>query len=336
MGLYKKLIYGLLLLSHNVALAANINAQDVTIGVDGGRYSRSYPMDNLPFIFDTGTIIGKNEPSKFSFLYEHTCTGLDAQVVLPIVGSLNGQDIYKLTEEVGLLVWAGDSHFRNPHGMTGNGWIDVFHNWCSADSQGYSFYVKPVILKRVTAGLINIPAQKVGNIRLRINSGPAHTGKLEFSVTLNSLTLGNNAQSCRLLSPSSMNVALPTISQTSIPNQGDETFAGLARISLQCDPGVTVWATLTDATNTSNSTDILSLTNSSTAQGVGLKIYKNDAMALKFGPDSTQKGNLNQWQLSNGVESNPSVQLNAHYINTNGAITPGTVEGIATITFSYQ
>ncbi|WP_250147400.1 fimbrial protein, partial [Escherichia coli] len=78
-------------------------------------------------------------------------------------------------------------------------------------------------------------------------------------------------------------------------------------------------------------------TGASTATGVGLRIYKNtDSAPLKFGPDSPLKGNENQWQLSTGTETSPSVRLYVKYVNTGEGINPGTVNGVSTFTFSYQ
>ncbi|EAA0562733.1 type 1 fimbrial protein [Salmonella enterica subsp. enterica serovar Lexington] len=83
--------------------------------------------------------------------------------------------------------------------------------------------------------------------------------------------------------------------------------------------------------------NVLTLTPESTATGIGLRLYKNnDSSPLSFGPNSSIKGNLNQWKLSAGTESMPSVVLRANYINTNGSPTAGTVNGVTTITFSYQ
>ncbi|HDW8898340.1 TPA: adhesin, partial [Escherichia coli] len=56
----------------------------------------------------------------------------------------------------------------------------------------------------------------------------------------------------------------------------------------------------------------------------------------KFGPDSPVKGNENQWQLSTGTETSPSVRFYVKYVNTGEGINPGTVNGISTFTFSYQ
>ncbi|EMW9312560.1 fimbrial protein [Salmonella enterica] len=333
----KNLIVAAGLLSCPQVQAINFNTTDVVLGHPGGSYSRSYSMDNLPFIYETGTTLGIRDPYKFNYLRNYNCGGLDAKVNLSVVGSINGQDIYKLTDDVGLLVWMGDTAFNKANPMTGNNWRNVFNQYCTHSSQGYSVYVKPVILKRSTTRLFSTPLTTIGSIRLRPMRGSVFTGKTEFTVSVNNMNINNGARSCTLQTPSGMAVTLPTISQMSIPRAGDEVFAGMVNIRLQCDPEVTVFASLTDSTNPANRSDLLTLAGASTARGVGLKIYRNeDPAALKFGADSPVKGNENQWRLSVGAETSPSVQLKARYINTGGYITPGTVTGISTITFSYQ
>ncbi|ECZ0012478.1 fimbrial protein [Salmonella enterica subsp. enterica] len=329
------IVCGLLLSGPAAALA--FNATDVTLGAAGASYTRYYSMDNVPFVYDTGTFLGVNEYRKFRYGGSRYCGGLDARVDLPVIGTLNGQSLYRLTEDTGLLVWAGDTKFTSARALSGNNWTDVFHQWCSSDSQGYSVYVRPVILKRSATRQYFIPFTTVGSIRLRGMNGSVFTGRTAFMFSLNSMVLNNGARSCTLQTPASTTVPLPAISSMSLPRTGDEIFAGMTRTGLNCEPGVAVYATLTDSTNPANRSDILTLTPSSTATGVGLKIYKNEeTTALRFGPDSPVRGNENQWKLSAGRESFPSVQLKVRYVNTGGTLTPGTVNGVSTITFSYQ
>lgn len=339
MSIYKKisviLLFSGLFLSTHKSFAVNVDTQDVVLGPSGGSYNRYYSMDNVPFIYNTSDIIADINSRKiiYSDNQQH-CAGLDAKIDLPIVGSINGYSIYKLTEYIGIIISVGALH--NPPPMNGSHWVDVVHQECSS-SIGYSVYLNPVILKRSYTKSFNIPLTQVGRVRLRAMDGTVFTGKTEFTFSINNSTIISSARSCTLLTPANMTINLPTISTMSIPNAGDELFAGMMSIRLNCEPGVTVYATLTDASAPSNRSDLLSLTSTSTASGIGLKIYKNDdATALRFGPDSPIKGNENQWRLSSGTESSPFVQLKVKYANTGSSITPGTVNGISTITFSYQ
>lgn len=333
----KYIIFVTGLVSSIQAFPIEFNTQDVVLGLDGGSYTRQYSMDNVPFVYDTGTTIGLRDAYKFPYKSSWACGGLDAKIDLPVVGNINSQSIYKLTDNVGLIIWAGDTNFGSAKPMSGNNWSDVFHQFCSGSSQGYSVYVKPVILKRSTTGQFNIPFTPIGSIRLRAMNGSIFTGKTEFRFSLNHMLINNEARSCTLQTSPNMVVTLPTISMVSLPHTGNETFGGVADIRLNCEPSVIAYATLTDNTNPANRGDLLTLTKASTATGIGLKIYKNnDVTALKFGPDSPIKRNENQWQLSSVQETSPTVQLKVRYVNTGRNITPGTVIGIATITFSYQ
>lgn len=317
---------------------ATFNVPDITLGTSGGTVSaQSYSMDNVPFIYNTGTQLGKSDAYAYQYHGYYQCSGLDAQVNLPVVGTINSQSIYGITDEVGVVVWAGDTSFGSARPMSGNAWTNVFNNYCTTSSQGYSVYVRPVILKRNTTGTINIPYTTIGSIRIRNTSGGTYSGKTAFTFSLNSMTIINGAKSCTLMSGQNVTVPMNHIGLSSIPSAGSEAQGGTTVINLNCQSGVSVFATLTDSTTPSNTSNLLTLTPDSTATGIGLRIYKNnDVTPLSFGPDSPVKGNLNQWKLSAGTETMPSATLRANYVNLNGSPTAGTVNGITTITFSYQ
>ena len=179
------------------------------------------------------------------------------------------------------------------------------------------------------------------------------TGETLFqgpSTTSLSFTLRSLASSCRMTGASNQNISLPEIGTSQLPAVGS-TFAGnsnVAQFSLQCDPGVTLYATLNDANSPSNTSDVL--TNTGTAKGVGVQLLQTSASystsncangtPCRFGPDSTLKGTTNQWQIGpsntgNAATTNPYVTFQARYIRT-GAVQVGTVRAVSTITFSYQ
>jgi len=113
-------------------------------------------------------------------------------------------------------------------------------------------------------------------------------------------------------------------------------------IDLACsggDPGtsVKVYATLTDNTNPGNTSQVLSLTSDSTAQGVGIQVLKNGTV-LGYGPDASTPGNTNQWEAGvvNVGTNNFRIPLQARYVQTGPNVTPGIANGRATFTMSYQ
>ncbi|AJG19346.1 hypothetical protein RR42_m1951 [Cupriavidus basilensis] len=58
---------------------------------------------------------------------------------------------------------------------------------------------------------------------------------------------------------------------------------------------------------------------------------------MNFGPDSSVKGNKNQWLAGRSASGGViSVPLEARYIKTAETIKPGAMSALSTITFSYQ
>ncbi len=179
------------------------------------------------------------------------------------------------------------------------------------------------------------------NLTTIVLRGPAHAN-LTF-------TLRKIASSCRMTSSSTQNIKLPDVPMVKFRKVGSTHEGGNeARFSLQCDPGTTVFATVTDANSPSNTSD--TLTNTGSANGVGVQLLQtspsfsasncSNGSPCRFGPDSSAIGNTNQWQVgpnntSNTAPTGPTISFRARYIRT-GTVQPGTVRAISTITFSYQ
>lgn len=150
------------------------------------------------------------------------------------------------------------------------------------------------------------------------------------------LTTGNITVSpvtCSVTTPS-VSVTLPTVSTTSLSSLGQTNGDTRFNIGLSCQSGANVYVTLTDATTPGNTTSLLSLNPSSTAQGVKLRILKNDGNPMSFGPDSAAAGNTNQWLVGSSA-STSNIPLIVQYYR-NGDLTAGTVNAAATFTMSYQ
>lgn len=320
---------------------------DDYIGSAGNVYnSGNYSIDNFPWRI-AGATISKRDPLKWRTI-NWQCTGLDFEPAagLKIVGQYNGQDIYRLTDTVGFILWAGDTNVgtRPEATVNGAGRREVFGRWCSlGGGQGYSLHVIPVIYKRLSPGSVEvIPQTKVGTFTIMRRDGstsPAFTGDTSFSVFLNAFSIRSQARTCSVpQSTKNQTIRLATVSKNSLSKPGDEAGAGIATLNLQCDIGVTVFATLTDQIKPSNISDILTTrSGEGMAEGVGLRLYRlRDNQRLSFGPDSPLKGNINQWQLSESMETAPMVRLKINYVNTGSSITPGEVNAISTVTFSYQ
>ena len=167
------------------------------------------------------------------------------------------------------------------------------------------------------------------------NSGTA------YSAVLSSVSTNVTARACKVTSGATNSVTLPTLVSASLKATGDVASARSAPFSvgLNCDANVSVYATLTDASNPANTGSALSLAPDSTAAGVGIQILKKgEGTPLNFGPDSSRKGNINQWMVGKSSTANTqlSVPFEARYVKVAETIKPGSVSARGTITFSYQ
>ncbi|NTY34966.1 type 1 fimbrial protein [Burkholderia diffusa] len=111
-------------------------------------------------------------------------------------------------------------------------------------------------------------------------------------------------------------------------------------IGLQCSGGTRdaktrMYITLTDATNPGNRSDVLTLTNASTAKGVGIRIM-NGTTPVRYGPDSSEAGNPNQWFVTEAGNQTVNIPLSARYVRTSDTLKAGTADAVATFTMSYQ
>ncbi|WP_390343814.1 fimbrial protein [Variovorax boronicumulans] len=144
---------------------------------------------------------------------------------------------------------------------------------------------------------------------------------------------------CKVTTPS-VGAFLGNVSATSFTGVGQTSQAVPLNISLTCSNGAAgvngkVFVTLTDQTRPTNVSNTLSLNAASTAQGVGIQVL-NGTNVISYGPDSNVVGNKNQWlagTTSNGVFNIP---LTARYVQTDTTVKPGSANGRATFTMSYQ
>ncbi len=143
------------------------------------------------------------------------------------------------------------------------------------------------------------------------------------------------ASSCTVTT-SSLAVTLPNVSPGAFQGIGSTAGTQAISIGLNCQASnARVFMTLTDNTTPTNTSSTLSLKAGSTAQGVGLQIL-NAGGPVKFGPDSPAAGSTNQWFVGTATGGAMSVPLGVRYIQTATPVRPGTVNGIATFTMSYQ
>lgn len=145
--------------------------------------------------------------------------------------------------------------------------------------------------------------------------------------------------SCRL-DKSDIKVNLKSVSLASLERDGVSMLESF-NIGLQCSGGTQgattrMFITLTDAANPGNRSDILNLSSTSEATGIGIRILRADNTPVFFGPDSEAAGTVNQWQVGEFGNSSVIIPLSAQYVRTSGPVTPGSANGAATFTLSYQ
>lgn len=192
-----------------------------------------------------------------------------------------------------------------------------------------------VITGAVLTGLLsNLPSLTVS-----VSSSGAVDACSDLVTTSQTLqtTVSNsavNATSCLVLTPS-IQVTLPSISNTTLQTIGATTGDTRFNIELDCLSGVNVFVTLTDASDVGNTGQLLSLKPSSTATGIKLRIVKDNGQVVQYGPDSDLPGNLNQWLLGTSATTN-NVPLMVQYYRDGASVSSGSIEAAATFTLSYQ
>ncbi|RQO60198.1 adhesin [Variovorax sp. KBW07] len=135
-------------------------------------------------------------------------------------------------------------------------------------------------------------------------------------------------------------VPLGSIPKTAFSGIGSTTGTKPLNIDLMCsggDPGDSkaISITLTDNTNPGNQSTTLSLTRDSIATGVAIQLLQGQTV-IGYGPDSNLPGNPGQWSAGNSGAGVFRIPLSARYIQTGATITPGSANGRATFTMSYQ
>ncbi|WP_167541920.1 fimbrial protein [Herbaspirillum rhizosphaerae] len=181
---------------------------------------------------------------------------------------------------------------------------------------------------------------------VQIASGLLSVANLDLGANFFAISLANNVT----IVPQTCKVNTPNISANLTPATGisSKTFTGPGSvspwgqdftISVDCS-GVAskVFMVLTDQQNPGNTSNRLPLTSTSTAKGLAIEVWRKSGSQMSFGPDSSASGTINQFSVfnSDGSASGPvGITFSTRYVQT-GTVTPGTANGLATFTMSYQ
>lgn len=154
-------------------------------------------------------------------------------------------------------------------------------------------------------------------------------------VIINPTTITVEASGCTV-STKSANIDLGAPDIHTLPNVGSTSPSGSFNVSLTCDEQVALYAVMTDQTTPTNTSSTVTLTNDSTASGIGVQFFYNGNGPLMMGPDSSAAGTENQFFIQTTTATQIlSLPFQAQYVRT-GELVPGSANALASITFSYQ
>ncbi len=205
---------------------------------------------------------------------------------------------------------------------------------------GRDFY--PVNLKYLSLEIIKIgDITGSGTLQGEIVKAtvPAADGFQLWSIRLsNPVTISPQKPTCKVATPA-VEAFLGNVQLSAFDGVGSSSPARPLSIDLMCGGGhaaglVQVAATITDAGNPLNRSDRMALSAASSAKGVAIQVLK-DGEVLKFGPDSSAVGAINQWSAGHAGNGLFRIPLTARYLQTAAVIEPGTANGRATFTLSY-
>ena len=201
---------------------------------------------------------------------------------------------------------------------------------------GDTWTVTWIVTGRLQPGTYTRPSPLLATLR---HTGDGIPGSIDVPIRVSAKATFTTS-GCSMTSGSLPPVKLSGVSTQSLGYVGAESPPiGQFSIGLQCDPNVSVYATMTDISNPANVSDTLGLYGSSAASGFGLKLYRDgQAAAVRFGPDSSAAGTTNQWFVGKSSSSGGTFSLpfSVRYIRTaqNGQL--GEIRAGSSITFSYQ
>lgn len=185
-------------------------------------------------------------------------------------------------------------------------------------------------------GANTFPNQQIADFKCYRNTNLIETAK----IFVNTTSINVQALACKVISNKTVSVPLGTFSKSELPSVGSNFGGASTIVNLSCDSGVIPWMTLSDASDPSNTSNIVKLSPDSTAEGIGVQaFYNNESTAKLLGLDSSSKGNQNQFQIGNKTSSDGeviTVPLSFKYIRMQEAVKTGDANAVVTVTFSYQ
>ncbi|MFC4860272.1 fimbrial protein [Pseudomonas sp. JS3066] len=210
---------------------------------------------------------------------------------------------------------------------------------CKSQIWSESVYPHPITLELVKTGPITGGGKLSGEFARRFTD---YEDEVIYSWSGNSLEIKPTTPTCNA-TQKTLDVPLEKVSTSIFTGVGSTSPEKTFAITLECSGGVegvttNLYMTMTDQTAPANRTDQLSLAPSSTASGVAIQVL-NGTQPVRYGPDSSESGNENQWPVPNGQgigNQRLTIPLSARFIQTQPTIVPGFANGHATFTLSYR
>ncbi|WP_095144229.1 fimbrial protein [Pseudomonas sp. Irchel s3b6] len=236
------------------------------------------------------------------------------------------------TENIGYYLRARD-HLGNTSDFTGN------YTRTEHARRDINIQVRFIATGPLAPGTYRLRARSVGTVLWELMPGRRRARGEDISYR--GTTVLVTGVTCSVLAADrNQQVVLPTVSRSSFQGVGSTAGSKRFTIGVNCDAGVALHATMTDANFPDNRGDFLRLAEDSTAAGVGLQISATGrAGVVSYGPDSRIAGTQNQWFVGGNAASLATehiIPFTVRYVQTAAAVQPGTVHARSTITFSYQ
>ncbi|MDR5762653.1 fimbrial protein [Caballeronia sp. LZ035] len=209
------------------------------------------------------------------------------------------------------------------------GWTDASSSQFNKTDGGTAHYTRADLV--VTGPVGGGTTSNLPSMFIKFTGSCIETVTATQTLTGSTSVTGNG---CSLTTPT-LAFTLPRAFSKNLPSIGATTGDTTLSLGLNCPAGVKVGITVTDAVNPANRSSSLSLAPGSSAAGVGVQIV-NGATLVSFGPDSAVAGTVNQWIAGTSAGGAMQVPLTARYVRTSSKLVPGSVNGKATFTMSYQ
>ncbi|MCC8394459.1 type 1 fimbrial protein [Paraburkholderia sp. MMS20-SJTR3] len=233
---------------------------------------------------------------------------------------------------IGYTLQAGSSYYSTATGTLPATWFQPSSCGQTAGGKCYAYLGPTVTLRLIKLSPL-------------ISSQTIAAGQY-FTATVGGLTAGTVSlanpvqitnQTCTVTTPS-ISVPLGNVPLSQFGPVGSTSNTVPFQIGLNCSGVATsYYITFTDSNNPGNNSNALSLTSDSSAKGVGIQILKG-GNPVAYGPDSSVAGNLNQIFLGTtaGTDTVVSLPFGGRYVKIDSTMTPGSANGVATFTMSYQ